>query len=209
MHAGLEGIARFQHPLTRQGQAHLGQPVEEAMGALACGTAIARTGNHRDIAVAEREQVARCRGCTVAIVGDHGLCLVIRHMRVDADVAAFDAVEHLRQRCRLGGTRAQDHAVQLLLLHEAAHAVRAVRRLAVAGMHDQLIAGAAQRFQRAVLQVDNALGARVVIHQADQEGAAERETARQGVGHVTDLAHQRLDLVAGVFAHQRRVVDDS
>ena len=99
--------------------------------------------------------------------------------------------------------------MQLLLLHEAAHALRALRVLTVAGMHHQLIAGAAQRFQRAVLQVDNALGAGVVVHQPDQEGAAERESARQRVGHVTDLAHQRLDLVAGVFAHQRRVVDDS
>jgi hypothetical protein len=159
--------------------------------------------------VAEREQVARCRRRTIAIVGDHRLHVFFRRMRVDADVAAVDVVEHLRQRNRFGGARAEDHAMQLLLLHETAHALRTVRILAVAGMHHQLIAGAAQRFQRAVLQVDNALGAGVVIHQADQEGAAERESARQRVGHVTDLAHQRLDLVAGVFAHQRRVVDDS
>ena len=38
---------------------------------------------------------------------------------------------------------------------------------------------------------------------------AERQAARLRIGRVADLAHQRLDLVAGVLAHQRRVVDDA
>ena len=54
MHAGLEGVARFQHALARQGHADLGQPIKEAVGPLAGSAPVTGTGNHRDVAVAER-----------------------------------------------------------------------------------------------------------------------------------------------------------
>ena len=133
MHAGLEGVARFQHALAGQGQADLRQPIKETMRPFARGTPVTRSGDHRDVAVAKRKQVARRSGSTIAVMGDHGMVLILRGMRVDAHVAAVDVIEHLRQRSRFGRTRPQDHAVQLLLLHETAHALRAFRILAVAG----------------------------------------------------------------------------
>ncbi len=135
MHAGFEGVARFQHALARQGQPHLGQPVKEAMGTLTRRAPVTRPGDHSDVAVAEREQVARCCCRAIAIVGDHRLHVFFRRMRVDPHVAAVDVVQHLRECNRFGCTRAEDHPMQLLLLHEAAHALRALRVLAVAGMH--------------------------------------------------------------------------
>ena len=169
---------------------------------------VRRAGDDRDIAMSQRLQVVGDFGGAVVVVRDqHALGLIHRHRR-DAHVAATDLVEHVGQRLVFRHAWHQHHAVQLLLLHEAAHAVDIVRAAAVARMHDQFEARIAQAVERPVLHVDDELRGRVVVDHADQERAPERQSARQRVWRVAHLSHQRFDLLARVLAHQRRTVDD-
>src|SRR5690606_32137354 len=207
-HARLEGVARLHHPRLRHLDPAPLQRPDEALGPLHRRAVGRRAGDHRDVAVAQGLQVVGHLGRAVAVVGDHRTLGRVQAHRGHARVAAAHFLQHVGQRLVLRDPRHQHHSVQLLLQDEAAHARHVVRAAAVTGMHHQLEAGVAQRVERAVLEVDDVLGGRVVVDHADQERTPERQPARQRVGHVAHLAHQRLDLLARVRTHQRRAVDD-
>ena len=97
-------------------------------------------------------------------------------------------LQHLRERRILRDRRQQHHAVQLLAADEAADVGQEFVAVAIAGMHDQLVADAAQRAERAFLDVDDVRRVRIVVDQPDQERAPERETARLRIRREADAA---------------------
>src|SRR3569833_417159 len=97
--------------------------------------------------------------------------------------------------------------MELLPLHEAPYAGDKVRTLPIARMDHQLETGAAQRIEDALLAVDNILGDRIVIHQADQKRAAEGEPPRLRIGGVANLLDNRVDPRARLAVYERRLID--
>ncbi len=81
--------------------------------------------------------------------------------------------------------------------------------MAIARMHDELVANAAQRTERALLEVDHVRRVRVVVDQPDQERAPEREPARLRIRREADALDDLRDARAGFLAHEGRLVDDA
>ena len=93
--------------------------------------------------MAERFEVVGGLGAGLAVLGDNHLRARVERNGGDAHVANADLAQRRGQLLVLGYARDQDHAVQLLLQREAAHAVDVILLRAVAGMHDQLVTGVA------------------------------------------------------------------
>ncbi len=134
--------------------------------------------------------------------------LVQRHGG-DAHIGAVEFLEDLDQLVVFGDRRRQDDAGQFLTLDEVADVLARKSGLSAARMHQQFEAGAADHVENALLHVDDVLRVRLVVDQADEEGALGGEAARHRIGRVADLLDQRLDPLARVLLHERRLVDDA
>ncbi len=128
--------------------------------------------------------------------------------RCDAHVGAIQLLRGAHQLLIFGHRRKKDDAMKLLPFDEAPDAGHEIIAAPVAGMHDELEARAAQRIERAVLNVHDVLRVRVVVHEPDEERAAEREPLRLRIRVIADLLDDRVDLGARLFLHERRLVDD-
>ncbi|MNL74380.1 hypothetical protein D3C87_2000110 [compost metagenome] len=76
-------------------------------------------------------------------------------------------------------------------------------------MDDQLKARPLQRVQDALLHVDDIGGAGLIVDHPDQERPAKRQAARLRVGDEAQFVDRRLDSLARILAHERRLVDDA
>ena len=83
-----------------------------------------------------------------------------------------------------------------------------VARAAIDRAHDHLELGALQRLQDALLDVEHHLRVGIVVDQADQEIAPQRQRARLRIGHIAELADHLLDPLARLVVEQGRAVDD-
>ena len=64
-----------------------------------------------------------------------------------------------------------------------------------------------QRLEDALLDVEHHLRVGIVVDQADQEVAPQRQRARLRIGHVAKLVDHLLDPLARLLVEQRRAVD--
>jgi hypothetical protein len=126
-----------------------------------------------------------------------------------ANVRACQLAQHFCKRRVLRDRRQHHHAVELLARDEAADIGQELVAVAVARMHDELIAHAAQRAECALLEVDHVRRVRVVVDQPDQERAPERERARLRIRREADALDDLGDACARFLAHERRFVDDA
>ena len=139
----------------------------------------------------------------------HQVLRIVERRGNHADVRAFQLAQHVRERGVLRDRRQHHHAVQLLARDEAANVGQEFFAVAIARMHHQLVAHAAQCAERAFLEVDDVRRVRVVVDQADQERAPERERARLRIRREADALDDLVDARARFLAHERRFVDDA
>ncbi len=164
--------------------------------------------------MAQFDQVVGGLGAAVTVARhdlrrvDRRLALVARPRR-DADHRHVELFHQCQQAAILGDRRQQDDPAQALDLDEFADVVEEVGAVAVARVHHQFHAGAAQRIQRPGLHVDDVLGVGVVVDQPVEEGAAEGQAAGLRVRAEADAGDDVVDLVAGFLAHAGRMVDDA
>jgi hypothetical protein len=157
--------------------------------------------------VAVRDQMIGRPPHRLAIVGRDHVRRSVEHGGAHAHVAAPDLRAQLRDAVVLADRRHQQDAEQALPLQEMPQIVQHGRRTAVERAHHHLELGAVQRLQHALLDVHHRLRAGVVVDEADQEVAPQRERARLRIGNVAEAADHLLDPPPRLFAQQRRAVD--
>ena len=91
--------------------------------------------------------------------------------------------------------------------HETHHVVDEAGRLVIHGMHQQLITELGALAEDAALHVVGDLRVRIVVHEAQHEGAIARERARAQARHEVEIADDLLHSRAGVGVHFRRLVE--
>jgi hypothetical protein len=74
--------------------------------------------------------------------------------------------------------------------------------VAVDRAHDEREFGRADGVENSFLHIEDHLRVGVVVDQADQEIAAQRQRARLRIGHVVELGDHRLDLFARGLVEQ-------
>ena len=132
----------------------------------------------------------------------------IQHRRPHAHVTAADIVAQLRHRIVLADRRHQQHAEQALAFEEVAQILQHRRRAAIERAHHHFEFGIVQRLQHALLDIHHRLRIGIVVDEADQEIAAQRQRPCLRVRDIAEIRDHLFDALARLFVEQGRAVDD-
>ena len=180
--AGFERIGAVEIIGRVQRNAALGQGVKEALAPDGRRPEQVRAAHQADSPVSEVRQMRRRLGRADPVVGDHHGLRLVQRDRGDAYIGAVEIAQQVDDALILRHRRRHDDAIKALTLDEPSNVFQQGRGVAVARMNDQLQARALQRIQHALLHVHDIGRAGVVVDQADQERAPERQAARLGIG---------------------------
>ena len=132
---------------------------------------------------------------------------LVERSRAHADIAAAHFAAQRGQFVILGNRRQDQHAIQPLQLEEIADVVEHGRRMTIDRAHHEREFGIADRVEHPFLEVEHGLRIGVVVQQAKQEIAPQRQCAGLRVRRIAEFGDNLLDLLAGGLLEQRGSID--